>query len=236
MKQIFTLLLSSFFSISLFAFDGTRLSISASGNAAEIKVEVDGRAFAMKNNSITIGYLGDGMHELKIYREGKKNFMGFGRKNYIFNNSIFLKRGFHTDITINRFGKVMQDEQRIDPTDEYYNDADDYYDNGNGGWGNSEYHNVMGVREFNDLKDQLRKEWFENNRLQSVKFVVDKSSFTTAQVKDLMLLFTFESNRLDLAKYAYCKVVDQKNYFQVMDALTFSSSKEDLSRFLRGSH
>jgi hypothetical protein len=144
-----------------------------------------------------------------------------------------LKKGFHTDITINRFGKAMQDEQRIDPTDEYYNDADDYYDNNNGGMGNSEYRNVMGVREFNDMKDQLRKEWFENNRLTSAKFLIDKSNFTAAQVKEMMLLFTFESNRVEIAKYAYCKTVDQRNYLLVNDALTFNSSKEDLARFLR---
>ena len=239
MKRIFTLLIGTIASLSLFAsggkkdFDGSRLSISAPSSTAELKVEIDGRQFTMHDNSITIGYLGEGQHMVKIYRESKKNFMGFGRRSFIFNSTVFLKRGFHTDITINRFGKAMQDEQRIDPTDEYYNDADDYYDNNNGGMGNSEYRNVMGVREFNDMKDQLRKEWFENNRLTSAKFLIDKSNFTAAQVKDMMLLFTFETNRLELAKYAYCKTVDQRNYLMVNDALTFSSSKEDLARFLR---
>jgi len=232
MKKIFTLLLSSLFSISLFAFDGSRLSISAPSTSSEIKVEIDGRQFSMKDNSLTVGYLKEGKHDVKIYRDAKKNFMGFARKNYIFNGSVFLKRGFHTDLTINRFGKVMQDEQMIDASDEYYNDQDDYYDS-NEGWDNSGYHDVMGVRDFNTLKDQLRKEWSENNRLQSAKVIIDKSSFTSSQVKEMMLLFTFESNRLELAKYAYCKTVDQRNYLNVMDALTFSSSRDDLARFLR---
>ena len=56
------------------------------------------------------------------------------------------------------------------------------------------------------------------------------------QVKELMSLFTFENNKLELAKYAYRKTVDQKSYFQVMDALTFSSSKDELARFIRESH
>ena len=232
MKKIFTLLLSSLFSLSLFAFDGSRLSISAPGTSTELKIEIDGRQFSMKNNSITLGYLAEGSHQVKIYRESKKNSMGFGRKSYIFNSTIFLKRGFHLDITVNRFGKAMQDEQRIDATDEFYNDEDDYYDNNNGGWNNGQYNNVIGVRAFNDLKEQLRKEWFENNRMGSAKFIIDKSSFTAAQVKELMLLFTFESNRLELAKYAYCKTVDQRNYLLVNDALTFSSSKDELARFL----
>ena len=236
MKRFSTLLLSSLFSLSLLAFDGSRLSISAPGTSTELTIEIDGRQFTMKNNSITLGYLREGNHQVKIYRESRRNFMGFGRRSFIFNNTIYLKRGFHTDITINRFGTVMQDEQRIDANDENYNDEEDYYDNNTDGLDNSQYHNIMGVREFNDMKEQLRKEWFENNRLTSTKVIIDKSNFTTQQVKELMLLFTFENNRLEIAKYAYCKTVDQRNYYLVNDALTFSSSKDELARFLRESH
>ena len=159
--------------------------------------------------------------------------MGFGRREFLFNNSIFLKRGFHTDITITRFGKVMQDEMRIDAENDYYNDGYDYYDNGNGGSGNNGFSNVMGVREFNDVKDMLRREWFENNRLASARVMISKNFFTTAQVKELMLLFTFDNNRLELAKAAYCKTVDQGNFWQLSDVLTFSSGREELNRFLR---
>jgi hypothetical protein len=236
MKKIFTLLLSSLFSISLFAFDGVRLSISAPGAGTQLKVEVDGREFSMQNNTVTLGYLSAGTHQVKIYKEAKKNFMGFARRNTIYSSMVTLHNGFHTDITVNRFGKVMQDEERIDSRDDYYEDSDDYYDNSNGGWDNSQYSQVMGLREFNDLKEQLRKEWFENNRMNSVKVILDKTMVTTAQVVELMDLFTFESNRLDLAKYAYCKTVDQKNYLKVMNDLTFSSSKDELARFIRDAH
>jgi Domain of unknown function (DUF4476) len=216
MKKISTLLLSSLFSLSLLAFDGSRLSISATGSASELKIEVDGRQMTMKDNSITLGYLGEGRHDVKIFREAK----------------IFLKRGFHLDITVNRFGKVLVDERRMDLDDEWYNDQDEYYDNEDG-WGHGK--NVMNAREMDQVKQSLRKEWFENNRLTSAKFILDKNNVTTAQVKELMSLFTFENNKLELAKYAYRKTVDQKSYFQVMDALTFSSSKEELARFIRES-
>jgi len=120
----------------------------------------------------------------------------------------------------------------MDVNDEWYNDEDEYYDNG--GWGNG-YNNIMTTREFNDVKDQLRKEWFENNRLNSAKFIIEKNSLTTSQVKELMLLFTFENNRLEIAKTAYRKTVDKQNYLSVNDALTFNSSKEELVRFIRES-
>lgn len=214
-------------------FDGSRLTISSVSSSIQFMIEIDGRQFSMKDNSLVIGYLGEGNHQVKIYREGKRNNMGFGRREFLFNNTIFLKRGFHTDITISRFGKVIQDEMMIDAENDFYNDGDDYYDNSNGGMGNSGYRDVMGVREFNDVKDMLRREWFENNRLASALVMISKNSFTTEQVKDLMLLFTFENNRLELAKAAYCKTVDQRNFWQLSDALTFSSSKDELNRFLR---
>lgn len=235
MKKFFTLLLSSLFSLSLMAYDGSRLSISSPGTSTELKIEIDGRKFSMQNNSITVSYLSEGYHQVKIFRDKKRNGFGFGRKqDVVFNGSIFLKRGFHTDITVNRFGKVMTDERRIDVNDDYYEDQDDYYDNDNGGW-NGGYSNIMSAREFETLKDQLRREWFENNRLTSVCTIIEKSNFTTRQVKDLMLLFTFESNRLEIAKSAYRKTVDKENYFELNDVLTFTSSKEDLARFIRES-
>ena len=237
MKKIFTLLLSSLFSLSLLAFDGSRLSISAVGTSTEMKIEVDGRKFSMKDNSITLSYLSEGYHQVKIFREknGRGNGRNAGRKSeVIYNSSIYLKRGVHLDITVNRFGKVLVDERRIDGNDEWYNDEDDYYDNDNGGWNNG-YGNVMSNREFDDMKEQIRKEWFEKNRLTSAKVIVDKNNFTTRQVKEIMLLFTFENNRLEVAKYAYRKTVDKQNYFQLNDAFSFSSSKEELARFIRES-
>ena len=66
----------------------------------------------------------------------------------------------------------MVDEQRIDVNDEWYNDGDEYYDS-DGGY--SSTYNGMSGREFEQLKESLRKEWFENNRLTSAKVVIDKS-------------------------------------------------------------
>ena len=235
MKKFFTLLIGSLFSLSLLAFDGSRLSISAVTSSQELSVEVDGRKFSMKDNSITLSYLSEGYHQVKVYRQAKRgNGNSFGRNVIIYSNSVLLKRGFHLDITINRFGKVLVDERRMDINDEWYNDQDDYYDSDNGGWNNG-YSNVMNTREFETMKDQLRKEWFENNRLTSAKFIIERNNFTSVQVKELMLLFTFENNRLEIAKAAYRKAIDKNNYYIVNDALTFSSSKDDLARFIRQS-
>ena len=196
----------------------------------------------MQNNSITLRDLSEGHHSVKIFRERKRNGNGNGwgiipgkRQNVVYSNSIYLKRGFHLDITVNRFGKVLVDERRMDRNDDWYNEEEDEYDDGNNGGWNNGYSTIMNSRDFESVKESLRKEWFENNRLGSTKFIIDKNNFTTLQVRELMLLFTFENNRLEIAKYAYRKTVDKQSYHQVNDAFNFSSSREELMRFIRAS-
>lgn len=255
MKKIFTLLISSLFSLFLLAHEGSRLSVSTISNSDDYKVEVDGRRFSIQDHSVTLSNLSEGYHQVKIFRSGKKgNGMNFrsGRNVIIYSKSVFLKKGFHMDITINRFGRALVDERRIDRNDDWYDDDDDYFDgnnhgggnnngggNNHGGWnnggGNYGYSNVMNAREFEQVKEQIRREWFEANRLVSVKTIIDKNNFTSQQVRELMVLFTFENNKLEVAKYAYRKTVDRQNYHQLSDELFFTSNKNELARFIRDS-
>ena len=87
--------------------------------------------------------------------------------------------------------------------------------------------------DFSQAKETLRKEWFENTRVSTAKQIIDRNYFTSRQVKELLMLFTFENNRLEIAKYAYGKTVDKGNYFIVNDAFSFDKNKEELSRFIR---
>jgi len=237
MKKIFTLLVSSLFSLSLLAYDGSRLSISTFANSKmDLKVEVDGRKYEMRDNSIVLSNLSEGNHSVKIFREKKRNGGGFGfgrKQDLVYSTTVFLRRGFHLDITVNRFGKAMVDERRIERNDDWFeDDYNDDYDNG--GW-NSGYSNVMKPHEFESVKESVSKEWLESNRLSTTKFIIDKYNFTTLQVRELMMLFAFEKNKLEVAKYAYRKTVDKHNYHQVNEVFSFNSSKDELARFLRES-
>ena len=232
MKRTFTLLLGSLFSLSLLAADANRLSISTVSKNMDLTIEVDGRRIAMKDNAITLRNLSEGYHQVKIFADKKRNGNGnaFGRRQeMIYNNSIFIKRGFHLDIVVNRFGKVLVDERRMDRNDNWFDDDEDFYDDGR----DNDFRNTIPAREFDQVKQSLSKEWFEGNRLKSAKFIIDQNNFSTSQVRELMLLFSFENNRLEIAKYAYRKTVDKRNYFQVNDALSFSASKDELARYIR---
>jgi hypothetical protein len=109
------------------------------------------------------------------------------------------------------------------------------YDNGrdNRDFKDNGYRNTMNDFDFSNVLRSMEKEWFENNRTKSASQIISTNYFTAAQVKQLLQLFTFENNKLDLAKQAYGKTVDPKNYFMINDVFSFSSSKDELARYIR---
>ena len=278
MKTIFTLLLSTIFSLASMAYDGTRLTVTSISNN-KMFVEVDGRRFNLDGNTVSIANIRPGIHNVRVIRELKKRSgwnLGIGSRTeeVIYSIRLTLRNGYHFDILVNRFGKTLIDERRIDPNDDWYNDDDPYYDKDRNGdrdedweenrdnkgrdnrdWDNEQdnindrddrndrdsrdadydddYSRSMNDRDFSQAKETLRKEWFENTRLTTAKQIIDRNYFTSQQVRDMLLLFTFENNRLDIAKYAYGKTVDKGNYFIVNDAFTFNNNKEKLSEYIR---
>jgi hypothetical protein len=241
MKKFFTLLLATVISVSMFALDGSKLTISTVTNKLDLKIEIDGRRFSMTDNTMTLTNLQEGSHSVKIFREARRNGNGNGRgwgagmrQDVIYNSSVFIKRGYHLDITVNRFGKAMVDERRIDPNDDWYDDDNSYNQGNDHDWENN-YNNGMSVRDFDQFKESLRREWLESTRLSIAKMSIDRNSFSSQQVKEVVLLFTLENNKLDIAKYSYRNTTDKRNYSLVSDALFLSSSREELSRFVRDS-
>jgi Domain of unknown function (DUF4476) len=179
------------------------------------------------------------------------------KREVVYNGRINLRRGYDFDITINKFGKVFTDEASIDNND-WNNgrdndrdrdnndpgrdrDRDRDYDRDNdrnndrdrdGNYGNG-YGREMSNSDFNRAKETLRREVFENTRLDLAKQVINSNLFTTQQVKELVQLFVFEDNKLDLAKYAYRYTLDKNNYYLINDVFTFSNSRDQLARFIR---
>lgn len=90
----------------------------------------------------------------------------------------------------------------------------------------------MDQNSFQRLKSTISSKDFEDSKLTIAKQVLNSNCLLTSQVKEIMLLFTFETNRLDFAKYAYGYTYDLGNYFQVNDAFTFESSINDLNNYI----
>jgi len=108
-----------------------------------------------------------------------------------------------------------------------------------GGWDNGGYGNggnfswAMSDLDFDRVLDNISKERFENNMMRSATQVISTNYFTSEQVKDLLQLFSSENNKLELAKLAYDKTVDQRNYYVVNDVFSYSGSRDELARYIR---
>lgn len=251
MKKIFTLF--SFLlmaAITFAAWDDARLSITSISNEP-IRVLIDGRQVQQGNNrEIRINNLNPGNHRIQIYSINHNNnnrrrgglFGNKNRENLIYNSNINVRRGMHTDIVINRFGKVFVDEDRID---QYDDNGWNNNDRNNGGWGNDDrwgndnrsdngygYGNVMSYERFQQLKQSVERESFDNKKMDLLRSTLPYNRVSAQQVKELAQLIQFEQARLELAKFAYRYTTDRGNYFVVNDVFNFGSSKTELTRYI----
>lgn len=89
--------------------------------------------------------------------------------------------------------------------------------------------------EFRQIMESVKQESFNSTKLTIAKQIIrSKQCFNTRQITEMVKLFSFDDTRLELAKFAYDYTTDRENYYQVADAFSFSSSKEELMKFLIG--
>lgn len=94
---------------------------------------------------------------------------------------------------------------------------------------------VVSATDMTDIKKSINAASFDNTKVTTAKQILSaKKCFTVAQIKEILGLFSFESSKLEVAKYAYDFCIDKSNYYQVNDVFSFSSSKDDLSNYVQG--
>ena len=92
--------------------------------------------------------------------------------------------------------------------------------------------NAMTNDSFERAKKSINNKSFGDEKMTVMKQILRANCVSVKQVIGFMELFTYEDNKLGVAKAAYSKTTDQGNYYQVNDALTYSESVEELSQFL----
>lgn len=93
---------------------------------------------------------------------------------------------------------------------------------------------TIGGRDFSELKKLIADKSFESTKLDIAKSEIDMNYFKSEQVKEMLQLFTFESSKVELAKYAYSKTCDKNTYYKIYDVFTFESSVSDVEKYIKG--
>lgn len=91
---------------------------------------------------------------------------------------------------------------------------------------------AMSASSFSAAKQTISKQTFEETKLTTAKQIMKSNCLRAQQIKELMLLFTFEESKLEIAKFGHDKCVDTNNYFIVNSAFQFESSVEELNHAL----
>lgn len=88
--------------------------------------------------------------------------------------------------------------------------------------------------DFRKVKETISSKSLEDSKLTIAKQVTALNCLFASEVKEIMMLFTFETTRLEYAKYAYRYTYDIGNYYLLNEAFKFESSIEELSEYLQG--
>ena len=93
---------------------------------------------------------------------------------------------------------------------------------------------AMKDADFNTLYRDIQNRFGLGAKMSALSnaFASESYFFTTAQTKQLILLVSSESNRLELAKSSYDNIVDQANFNQLYDIFS-SSSKNELEIYVK---
>ncbi|HKH62059.1 MAG TPA: DUF4476 domain-containing protein [Flavitalea sp.] len=239
MKTTSTLLMAIFISLASFAAPvQSKLSITVVGNK-DVEIVVDNNRYQSNDNSVVINSLQPGSHNVKVFslkRNQRRNVWG-NNSQLIYSSNVYVRPGYFVGITIDRNGRAtfnetaIRNDRRNNDRDDRYNDRNDRYDRRN----DDDNYSRRPVTEqsFSSIVQTLRREYSENSRLVLARQIIDRNYFTSEQVKYMMQLFSFENNRVEIAKLAYRYTTDQRNYFVVYDALSYSNSKEQLADYIR---
>ena len=92
---------------------------------------------------------------------------------------------------------------------------------------------AMNPKDYQAAYDMIEDESFDSSKLSLAKQVIAVNPMSSSQILGICKLFSFESNKLEFAKYAYEFCVDRNKYFLLNDAFTYESSKRELNEYIK---
>ncbi len=87
-------------------------------------------------------------------------------------------------------------------------------------------------QQADDLVKRLKNISFDSKKVQAAKNALKSNYYTAQQVKQVLFTFSFDTYKLDVAKYAYDVSFDKANFFVVGDAFSFSTYADELEKYI----
>ena len=93
-------------------------------------------------------------------------------------------------------------------------------------------HRYISDGQMHSIIYAISEESFSSGKMNVAKQATRNRLISSSQVMHIADLFSFESDRLAFAKYAYHFTYDKSNYYLVNSVFSFNSSKNDLNQYV----
>jgi hypothetical protein len=90
----------------------------------------------------------------------------------------------------------------------------------------------MNGYDFDQLIRSIDNAAFDQTKLAIARSAIERNAVSTQQIAQIMTRFSFDSHRLELAKFAYGYCIDPQNYYQLTSQFDFESNARDLMAYI----
>ena len=208
-------------------------------NNSMFTIIFDRKIYDVPRSAFTLSGIMGGSHRLVIkQRVGGR----YGALRTIYNGNIKIPARSIVRARINKYNRLVINN--VTPNHNgAYNNGNAYNNNGNGYYnnnGNNNYNNGNGyynkpLLDVARLQNSIRRASFESDKKIIAEQAVSTHRVKANQVYRILTMFSFESTKLKVAKYAYRYCIDKRNYYLVNNAFSFSSSIRELNNFIGNS-
>jgi len=179
------------------------------------------------NSTASFDYLDEKTYRVKIFQVGSPNaltFMVNSAPNYI--STYFLTKDDFGVYSLLLESKVLMNTQHENP-------ALSVPEKTTSAVSPSTLTMQMPDNTYDDMLKSVKKESLESTKLEMAKTFFGNQHLSSDQVAGILRAFSLENSKLNFAKFAYPITIDKPNYFKVYDAFSSSSSKKDMSEFIK---
>lgn len=227
------------------AYFGQSVVVIQSQNGMPFVASLNNGAPAQPTAQVSFTHVHPGNHFLEVFRAGGTFFGAANNLQTIFRGMIQVPANMQLLYVINHMNQLvlLQSTPLMGQGLHFANNFQQPMNQihlGMHGHGMTNHHSAMfgnmawGMHSqtFQQLLAAINSTPFDSNRRNMAKQAISSNGVSSQQVLEIIRRMSFESTRLDIAKFAYAYTVDPQNYFIVNNGFSFNSSINQLNRFI----
>jgi hypothetical protein len=228
MKTILSTLMVCFLAATGIAQTTSAVNIIFRGmnkNTNNYEVRIDDRRYFSNTNTsnaavykIAVENILTGTRALKVYKLRNNSIAtnASTQNTLIYSNSFVLREGYDMNINVRANGSVQFNEEMSQGTSPISTAP-------------------MATTTFNTLKQSIQSQPSQSVKAERIRdaFLNTANRFTSAQVRQLLVMITSESDKLDLAKLAYSGVTDPANFAALSNVFSSTARRNEFADFIQ---